>query len=209
MTLESRHQYQEWNHRVEAFVFADATTRAAGSGLTLPSGTPYTLVSADIGRIAYQTDTGAYYRLTGVGPIAWVLFGGGSGGGSNTGIFTAQNKDGATISAGMPAARHSSGTGVVHGNATDASKQAVGLAVADISASVSGNVQVDGLLTLADWTAVVGSTTLIALGLYYLNTTSGLLSTTPPSTVGNVVQLVGRAVATDTMEILCAQGITL
>lgn len=79
MALESRHQYLLWNHRIESFVFPDAATRAAGTGLTTPSGTAYTLVVADIGRVAFQSDTLAYYRLTGVGPLVWVQIGGGTG----------------------------------------------------------------------------------------------------------------------------------
>lgn len=201
---EIRHEYLTLNHKPEGLTFANATTRIAGSGITLPSGTAYTLAAIDVGRWAYQSDTQTFWRLMSVGPLIWMQVGGSSGS-----TLSAENKDGTTISAGMPAARHSSGTGVVHGNATDASKQAIGLATIDIAAGVSGNVQLSGTLQLADWTAVTGTTTLVALGLYYLNTTSGLLTTTPPSTVGNVVQLVGREVAPDTMEIMCEQGILL
>lgn len=70
---ESRHQYVHENHRLERFIFADAATRATGSGLLTPSGVPYTIVSDDVGQICYQTDTGVYYRLTGVGPLMWAV----------------------------------------------------------------------------------------------------------------------------------------
>jgi len=85
MTLESRHQYAAENHRLERFVFANSTTRAAGSGLTTPSGIAYTIVSADIGQVAYETATNTYWRLTGVGPLAWLQLTGSGAPASPTG----------------------------------------------------------------------------------------------------------------------------
>lgn len=79
MALESRHQYQTWNHQLESFVFPDAATRATGSGITTPSGLAYTIIVDDVGRIAFQTDTGIYYRLVSIGPLVWLQLGGGAG----------------------------------------------------------------------------------------------------------------------------------
>jgi hypothetical protein len=129
------------------------------------------------------------------------------GGGSAT--YSAENKEGSTISAGMVVAVHSSGTGVVKGNATDNSKNAVGLMVLDTANTISGDVQTDGPFTLADWTSVIGSTSLAAHTLYFLSTTGGLLTATPPSTGGNVVQAIGRAVSATTLDIDIQQAILL
>jgi hypothetical protein len=71
MAADGRHSTQTANHRIENFVFADAAARAAGTG--------YTIVAADIGKVAYQTDTGAYYRLTATVPT-WVSITTGGGG---------------------------------------------------------------------------------------------------------------------------------
>jgi len=54
----SRHQDQTANHIIEAFVYANSTARMASAGW----------VAGDVGRVAYQTDQGGYYRLTGTGP---------------------------------------------------------------------------------------------------------------------------------------------
>jgi len=45
-------------HRIERWVYANAAARIAASGF----------VTADIGKVAYQTDTGVYYRLTSATP---------------------------------------------------------------------------------------------------------------------------------------------
>ena len=46
------------NHRLESWVYATAAARTGASGF----------VSGDIGRIAYQTDNGTYWRLTAITP---------------------------------------------------------------------------------------------------------------------------------------------
>ena len=206
--LESRHQYVVENHRLERFVFANGTDQSSGANLFTPSGIAYTIVVADVGQICYRSDTGAYYRLVSIGPLVWALIGG--GGSSTTGdVYSAENKDAATVSAGMVVAVHSSGTGVIHANATTNSENGVGLAQADILTTVSGNIQTDGLLTLTDWTAVIGSTTLSAAAIYYLDTTDGLLTTMPSSTAGNVTQQIGIAVSPTMLEIAIQPAILL
>lgn len=206
MTPESRHQYVHENHRLERFVFANGTDQAAGANLFTPSGLAYTIVSDDLGQICYRSDTDVYYRLTGVGPLAWSAIAGGGGGG--TSLSSGENKDGSTISAGMACARHSSGTGFVHGDSTNNSKNAIGIAIEDILTTVSGETQVDGVLTLADWTASTGASTLAALGNYFLGT-GGQLTTTIPTTPGEVVQFVGRALSPLSMQILVQPAILL
>jgi len=53
-----RHQDLTLNHRLETWVYANAAARMSATGF----------VSGDIGRIAFQTDTGQYWRLTATAP---------------------------------------------------------------------------------------------------------------------------------------------
>jgi hypothetical protein len=53
-----RHQDLTLNHRLESYVYANAAARTGASGF----------VTGDIGRIAYQSDTGEYFRLTATTP---------------------------------------------------------------------------------------------------------------------------------------------
>jgi hypothetical protein len=53
-----RHQDLTLNHRLESWVYPDAPSRTGATGF----------VSGDVGRIAYQTDTGEYWRLTATTP---------------------------------------------------------------------------------------------------------------------------------------------
>jgi hypothetical protein len=57
------HGGQTANHLIENWTFANATDRVAGTG--------YTILVTDEGKIAYQSDTGAYYRLVSIGPLVW------------------------------------------------------------------------------------------------------------------------------------------
>ena len=115
--------------------------------------------------------------------------------------YAAENKDAGALSAGQIVAVHSSGTGVVKADATTTATSAVGLARTATAPTVSGDIKVAGVFTLADWTAVVGAVSLTAPAFYYLATTPGQLTTAPPSAVGNIVQVVGVAVAPDTLDL--------
>lgn len=53
-----RHQDLTANHILESWVYANTAARTSASGF----------VSADVGRIAYQTDTKQYWRLTSTAP---------------------------------------------------------------------------------------------------------------------------------------------
>lgn len=57
-------------HIAHAFEYANAAARTGAS-----------VVSADVGKIARQTDTGAFYILTDDSPVTWAALGGGGGGG--------------------------------------------------------------------------------------------------------------------------------
>jgi hypothetical protein len=57
-----RHQDLTINHILESWVYANATARTGATGF----------VSGDVGRIAFQTDTGQYFRLLSTSPT-WEL----------------------------------------------------------------------------------------------------------------------------------------
>jgi len=116
--------------------------------------------------------------------------------------YSAENKEGSTIDAGMACAVHSSGTGVVKASAADNTKIAIGLMRATTADTVSGNVQIEGLFTLSDWTSVIGASTLAAKTTYFLDPlTAGKLTATVPTTTGQTVQIVGTAVSTTTLDL--------
>lgn len=58
----SPHSAQTKNHRIENFVFANASDRANAVG--------YALSTEDLGKVAYEQATGTYWRLTATTP-AW------------------------------------------------------------------------------------------------------------------------------------------
>lgn len=55
-------------HVPYAFAFANAVDRAAGTG--------YTLVPADVGKLARQTDDNSLWMLLDDSPITWIAVGG-------------------------------------------------------------------------------------------------------------------------------------
>lgn len=119
--------------------------------------------------------------------------------------FSAENKDSTTILKGQPVAIHSSGTGIVRANATNNTKNTIGLAGQDVAQGFSSPVSISGPFSMADWTNVTGSSLLASIAVYYLDTVAGKLTTTPPVATGNVVQFVGRALAPDTLDLAIEQ----
>jgi len=115
-------------------------------------------------------------------------------------LVAAGNSETGSIVLGQPV--YISGGGSVGlANADSAGKQRVfGLVYdASISAGVSGSILTDGLVDQADWTAVIGSATLVPQSVYYLDTTDGQLTAVAPST-GYVVE-VGQALSVAVFEI--------
>jgi hypothetical protein len=114
------------------------------------------------------------------------------------------------------------GAGVVgqpvylHADASVSLAQADDIATAEVIgliAEVNGStieLLTDGHLTLADWTNVIGSASLSPGAVYYLDeSTAGQLNTAPPTTVGEVVVIVGRALSTKTLDIEISEGVLL
>ena len=127
--------------------------------------------------------------------------------GDNYAEFEGENKDSVTVAAGGAVTIHSSGTGVRRADAATAGRECVGLVVGATAVGFSATVRTAGLLTLADWTAVTGSTTLTPMSPYYLSVSAGALTVTPPASSGQRVQQVGVAVAADTLSIQILQPI--
>lgn len=116
----------------------------------------------------------------------------------------------AATSKGQPVYLNSSGVAIL-GRANAASTSLIaGLAGEDVGASGSGELLASGLITLADWTSIAGTTSLAEESEYFLSpSTAGIITTTKPTTVGQVVASLGRPVNSTTLNILLAQPILL
>lgn len=115
-------------------------------------------------------------------------------------IVGATNHEATTVVAGAPV-YISSNLGFLKARAdSSATGPVIGLVLADIAASATGNIQTSGpiILTTAQWDAVCGTTGGLSFNVpYYLDaTTAGKLTATPPSAVGQVVQQVIIGVST-------------
>jgi hypothetical protein len=86
-------------------------------------------------------------------------------------------------------------------DATTVGKEAHGFVLAGISSSASGNVYLSGTVT--------GLSSLTLGGRYYLGTTAGAITTTAPSTSGNVVQPVGVAISATALALNLGEPVTL
>lgn len=129
--------------------------------------------------------------------------------GDDASTYAAENKNGTTLLAGQPVATHTSGTGVVAASAANGTLPCVGLIVADTIASVSGDVRTDGIVTMADWSAVIGAVSLTR-GRYYLDpVTPGMLTQVAPTSAGQLVQAVGYAVDASRLDISFSTSIRL
>lgn len=86
-------------------------------------------------------------------------------------------------------------------------------ATVSAAAGASASVQSDGVLsaTTAQWDAVAGTTGGLAFGtLYYLDpATAGKITATAPTTAGQYVQPIGRALSTTDLEITIGPSVLL
>lgn len=84
----------------------------------------------------------------------------------------------------------------------------IGLIVADTLATfIAGADQLSLMLT--DWTAVIGVASLTKGAVYFLSTTAGMLTTTPPTIVGQTVVRIGVALTTQLMSLAIQEPILL
>lgn len=123
-----------------------------------------------------------------------------------------ENKDAVPLAVGMAAAVHSSGTGFVRADATTTTKDVVGVvSIAGDPGFVVG-VETDGFVTQADWSGVTdeASTTLTPTARYFVSpTTPGNITATAPTTVGQVVMPVGRAITPTTLMVETGPSVLL
>lgn len=124
-------------------------------------------------------------------------------------LYDGENKDVSAFSIGMPIARHPSGTGFIIADNTTIARSVMGLATVGAAVGFTETVQVQGVFSLADWTAIIGSMNLTALGDYFLSATPGMLTTTSPTTPGTTSQFVGFALSTTDLLIEIQQSILL
>lgn len=125
-------------------------------------------------------------------------------------VYRPTNLSASLVNRGGAVAIHSSGQGIVPAIAGGSLAAAVALAQQQMPAGEPGFVQVGGLMTLADWSLVVGTVALFPRALYFLDPIfEGRLTTVPPSMVGQIAQLVGLAVSLDTLSLLMRDAIQL
>lgn len=118
-------------------------------------------------------------------------------------VVTMSNANAGPITKGMVV--YVQGAGAVDLARANASgtKKILGLVrAASIAAAATGSIQTNGILSISDWTTVIGSASLTSGSLYYLSsTTAGQLTTTAPSAAGSFVCPVGLAVSNTDLQI--------
>lgn len=108
-----------------------------------------------------------------------------------------------------------SGAGAIDKAKADAASTAaaIGLTLAAIGSSAQGQVQTTGIVTAAtgDWDAITGgSGGLTANALYFVSpSTAGALTTTVPTTPGQLISPVGRALSTTQMSLRISEPVLL
>lgn len=123
------------------------------------------------------------------------------------GYFSAENEDTTTILRGQVVAVHP--TGIWRANASDDSRNAVGLMSEDTPVGGRNNVVTDEVFTMEDWSQVIGKQNLDPGEIYFLDVVSGKMSITSPGIPGQVVQQVGRAISSIALDIECEEAILL
>lgn len=123
------------------------------------------------------------------------------------GYFPGENQDTTTILRGQVVAIHPEG--IQRANASDDTRNAVGLMSEDTEVGATQNVVTDEVFTMSDWTNVIGKQNLDPGEIYFLDVVSGKMALTPPSIPGQVVQQVGRAISSIALDIECEEAILL
>jgi hypothetical protein len=87
---------------------------------------------------------------------------------------------------------------------------AVGLAVNNVIVGQTGEYLTEGQIERSDWTNVVGTEFLTPGAVYYLSTSDpGQLTITAPTTIGQFVVIIGKALTTTMFDIEIAQSVLL
>ncbi len=85
----------------------------------------------------------------------------------------------------------------------------IGLCYVDTLTTVAGQYITHGIITQTSWLTVLGSIKLTAGTKYYLSETAGLLTATPPTTVGAYVVEIGTALDLETLNVNIRQRVKL
>lgn len=79
---------------------------------------------------------------------------------------------------------------------TAATARVEGMALRATEAGDIGPVASGGAVTMDAWNSVIGATLLTPGSIYFLSATAGMMTTTPPSSVGQTVVQIGKALTT-------------
>lgn len=124
------------------------------------------------------------------------------------GSFTAESD--AAISAGQIVyIKGTSHVGLASCAVTVAEASAVGIALASVGIGDAATIRSEGKVTMPDWSAVAGSANLSVGSVYFLSPTAGMITTAAPTSVGQFVMCIGRAVSTSTLDLQISQIIAL
>lgn len=130
--------------------------------------------------------------------------------GSTTQSFSAINENAGAISQGQVVFVSSSGSVNLANNTAEATAKAIGVVEdASIATTASGSILTDGAITVADWTAIAGASTLTAGSVYFLDGVDGMITTIPPTLAGSYVVRIGTAISTTTLEVSISRPIKL
>ncbi len=121
--------------------------------------------------------------------------------------FSAINKENNALIVGEFVRPNTLGNGILRASAS--SLPAVGWATIGVASGTQEPVRTQGLLTLSDWTSVIGSATLVPNTDYFLSTTSGKLTASPDLENALFVQYVGKAVTLTLLNVSLGQPIYL
>ena len=106
-----------------------------------------------------------------------------------------------TINIGQPVYISSENTVNLADADTLNTSHVLGLASSDASANQSATVLSDGSVERSDWASVIGTANLTPGVVYYLSTTAGELTETPPAGSGDTVVSCGIAITTTKLDI--------
>lgn len=167
------------------------------------------VASGNIGLEVTETGAANNNLYTGNAGFTATITGVASQIGADGSVFIAENKDSVTIKKGQPVSNHSSGTGVIRAIGTGLAGEVVGLANEDIGVGEKKQILVDGRMYLASWVDATGAASLTAEATYFLDIVAAKITTTAPSTIGQIVQMVGKTASPNVLVVKISDSILL
>ena len=185
----------DYNHSIEDSMLLDSDAEWHNNHASDPGSATLSLVDS-VGLIMEMLRP-CESTMTLTDSVHVILDGYHPGGGTSTLAITANE----TVLVGQPV--YVSGNNTINlASASSLSEaQAIGLVEVGATANGTANVLTDGTINQADWTSVIGSTNLTPGSVYFLSTTSGKMSTTPPTGDGETVVTIGVAITTTKFDI--------